>query len=157
MKFEKVNPAVPWTKEQTEARINLVGEDMKVLNQEINDIDNKISVLIETKIAVKRKISNKQKYKTQLEAQLLEFGWVDLSSEQNDERSVATEDDSSNEADPEINSKNSENHNPKLPSITKNIYATENFVKREHKKQGGLPDEHERENLENQQEAGTEL
>lgn len=90
MKFRRPETYEPWSKEKTEERIDNVELEIKELNREENDINSTIAYWRTEKKIIQAKISNKQIYINQLKAQLNE--------EPNPERSVARDDDSSNQS-----------------------------------------------------------
>jgi predicted nucleic acid-binding Zn-ribbon protein len=83
MKFRRPEKFEPWSKEKTEQQIENIQLEIKELNREENDINSTIAYWRNEKNIIQAKISNKCKYINQLNEQ--------LNSEQNPERSVATE------------------------------------------------------------------
>ena len=72
MKFAKVIPHEPWSKEKTQERIDLVMEDIRELNKHIEHLRNQISKHKGEIVTQSKRLSNKQKYINQLKKQLLE-------------------------------------------------------------------------------------
>lgn len=72
MKFDKVEPKEKWSKQRTYQRISQTKRDVTNLNRKMNKLDGIINLAKSNKDAIRRRISNKNKYLKQLEKQLKE-------------------------------------------------------------------------------------
>lgn len=72
MKFEKVTPKEPWTKEKTEERMKEVMEAISQINRDIEINRKKINGLNSEIWKLSVRLSNRAKYYNQLKNQLKE-------------------------------------------------------------------------------------
>ncbi len=70
MKFKKIEPLIAWSEEYTLSRIDTVFDEISIFNQEVDKLNRRIGAMIEERMVIRRKISNKQKYINQLKEQL---------------------------------------------------------------------------------------
>lgn len=74
MKFDKPATFPEWTNEKTQSQIDAVKKETADMCRRMNKIDSEINVLQHEKRNIANRISNKNKYISQLENQLKETG-----------------------------------------------------------------------------------